>query len=103
MKISMTKNAIGIVVEDGSMTDTYMIGCNYDSEGDWQEAIFQQFVSNGVANEISGNQKVPESKYEYNIPKRARNADGTLIGDDPSTPDTNEAWVSGKSPVKKKD
>jgi len=24
--------------------------------------------------------------------KRARNADGTLRGDDPSTPDVNEAW-----------
>ena len=24
--------------------------------------------------------------------KRARNADGTLKGDDPSTPDVNEAW-----------
>ena len=25
---------------------------------------------------------------------RARNADGTLKGDDPSTPDVNEAWVT---------
>jgi len=24
---------------------------------------------------------------------RARNADGTYIGDDPSTPDVNEAWT----------
>ena len=28
--------------------------------------------------------------------KRARKADGTLKGDDPSTPDTNEAWEDGK-------
>lgn len=28
--------------------------------------------------------------------KRARNADGTLKGDDPSTPDVNEAWADGK-------
>lgn len=27
--------------------------------------------------------------------KRARNADGTLKGDDPSTPDVNEAWEDG--------
>lgn len=27
---------------------------------------------------------------------RARNADGTLKGDDPSTPDVNEAWVNGQ-------
>lgn len=31
---------------------------------------------------------------------RARNADGTLKGDDPSTPDVNEAWV--KKIVKKR-
>ena len=30
---------------------------------------------------------------------RARNDDGTLKGDDPSTPDVNEAWV--ETPVKK--
>lgn len=28
--------------------------------------------------------------------KRARNTDGTLKGDDPSTPDVNEAWEDGK-------
>jgi len=27
--------------------------------------------------------------------KRARNKDGTLKADDPSTPDVNEAWVNG--------
>jgi hypothetical protein len=31
---------------------------------------------------------------------RARNLDGTLKADDPSTPDVNEAWE--KKPVKKK-
>ena len=30
-------------------------------------------------------------------PKRARNKDGTYRGDDPSTPDVNEAWEGGKS------
>jgi hypothetical protein len=29
--------------------------------------------------------------------KRARNDDGTLKGDDPSTPDVNEAWTDGDS------
>tara|TARA_Y100000004_G_C8707191_1_gene324311 strand:- start:322 stop:546 length:225 start_codon:yes stop_codon:yes gene_type:complete len=33
--------------------------------------------------------------------ERARNSDGTYKGDDPSTPDVNEAWESGKSPKKK--
>jgi len=33
---------------------------------------------------------------------RARNDKGQLVGDDLSTPDINEAYVSGKAPVKKK-
>lgn len=40
---------------------------------------------------------------------RARNADGTLKGDDPSTPNVNEAWTkrvvkaARKRPAKKKE
>ena len=34
-------------------------------------------------------------------PKRARNKKGQLQGDDPSTPDVNEAWEGGKAPKKK--
>jgi len=32
---------------------------------------------------------------------RARQSDGTFKADDPSTPNVNEAWESGKSPKKK--
>ena len=32
---------------------------------------------------------------------RARNKKGQLIGDDPDTPDVNEAWEGGKTPAKK--
>ena len=35
-------------------------------------------------------------------PKRARKADGKLKADDPSTPDVNEAWESGKAPKRAK-
>ena len=34
-------------------------------------------------------------------PVRARNDKGQLMGDDPSTPDVNEAWEGGKAPAKK--
>ena len=34
-------------------------------------------------------------------PKRARNDKGQLVGDDPDTPDVNEAWEGGKAPAKK--
>ena len=37
----------------------------------------------------------PESTSE---PKRARNAKGQLVGDNPDTPDINEAWEGGKAP-----
>ena len=33
--------------------------------------------------------------------KRARNDKGQLVGDDPDTPDVNEAWEGGKAPKKK--
>ena len=33
-------------------------------------------------------------------PKRARKSDGTLKGDDPATPEVNEAWKGGKAPKK---
>ena len=33
--------------------------------------------------------------------RRARNADGTFKGDDPSTPDVNEAWEDGEEPPAK--
>jgi len=49
-----------------------------------------------------GIQPVVESvvKKEEPVLVRARNADGTLKGDDKSTPDVNEAWV--EKPKKKK-
>ena len=34
-------------------------------------------------------------------PKRARDKDGKIIPDDPSTPDYNEAWEGGKAPKDK--
>jgi len=34
------------------------------------------------------------------ISERAREADGTFKADNPSTPNVNEAWKSGKSPKK---
>ena len=40
--------------------------------------------------------KKPAAKKAPAKRKRARKADGTLKGDDPSTPDVNEAWEDGK-------
>tara|TARA_B100000965_G_C19601082_1_gene762678 strand:+ start:525 stop:809 length:285 start_codon:yes stop_codon:yes gene_type:complete len=46
------------------------------------------FIENGFAEEVKTTSK----------PKRARNADGTLKGDDKSTPGVNEAWEGGEAP-----
>ena len=35
------------------------------------------------------------------VPERARKDDGKFQGDDPSTPEVNEAWKGGKAPKKK--
>jgi len=43
-----------------------------------------------------------ERKCDEMNGERARNDKGQLIGDDPSTPDINEAYVGGKKPTKKK-
>lgn len=42
------------------------------------------------------------SKRSTQAKARARTAKGKFKADDPSTPDVNEAWVSGKAPAKKK-
>ena len=44
--------------------------------------------------------EVEPLKVEAEI-KRARNDKGQLVGDDPDTPDVNEAWEGGKAPKKK--
>ena len=51
--------------------------------------IDNEFKLNEKGIEVAGNQKTPTKR------KRARNKDGTLKADDPSTPDVNEAWTDG--------
>jgi hypothetical protein len=93
MKIMMSKNGIGIAREDGAETMTYEANKEYNSSEAWQEGVFKSFIDMGVAMEIGGNAQVHETK-------RARNEKGQLVGDDPSTPDVNEAWEGGKAPTK---
>jgi len=48
--------------------------------------------------------KKDERVYKKQVvePKRARTETGQLQGDDPSTPDVNEAWEGGVAPKPKK-
>ena len=43
--------------------------------------------------------KVKDNRVSKKI--RARDDKGKFIGDDPDTPDVNEAWEGGKAPKKK--
>ena len=61
--------------------------------------MLDAFVENNWAIEV----KADSIEEEVEVPaqvKRARNEDGTLKGDDPSTPDVNEAWEGGEAPKK---
>ena len=51
--------------------------------------IDNEFKLNEKGVELAGKQKAPTKRT------RARNKNGTLKADDPSTPDVNEAWTDG--------
>ena len=53
--------------------------------------VGNEFKLNEKGLELAGANQ--DSKPEKKV--RARNEDGTLRGDDPSTPDINEAWENG--------
>ena len=83
--------------KDGTDVKLYQADEIVDAKESWQDDVMQTFVENGWAMEI----KVEASAEESSEPiKRARNEDGTLKGDDPSTPDVNEAWEGGEAPKK---
>tara|TARA_R100000734_G_C3296021_1_gene87185 strand:+ start:148 stop:522 length:375 start_codon:yes stop_codon:yes gene_type:complete len=71
-----------------------------DAKEEWQDSLMGAFVQNGWAMEVKADGAEESLEVEADI-KRARNEDGTLKGDDPSTPDVNEAWEGGKAPKKK--
>ena len=71
------------------------------SKGKWQEEIMNTFVENGWAIEVKVDSVEESIEVEAEVkPKRARNKKGQLKGDDPSTPDVNEAWEGGEAPKK---
>ena len=63
----------------------------------------EKFVENGWAIEVKVDSvdETVDMEGEVKEVKRARNDKGQLIGDDPDTPDVNEAWEGGKAPKKK--
>ena len=54
---------------------------------------------------VFGSVRRPEVKFKHAMkqkPKRARGKKGKFLADDPTTAFTNEAWVGGKAPKKRK-
>ena len=71
-----------------------------ESEGPWSPSTrFKTGSSRSIKEHYLKRIKVLEDEVEdAKTPRRrARNADGTFRGDDPSTPDVNEAWEDGEA------
>ena len=73
-----------------------------ESHGDWQDEIMDGFVANGWAMEVKVDGVDATVDVEAEVePKKSKKRKGQLVGDDPSTPDVNEAWEGGEAPKKK--
>ena len=83
----------------GTQVKLYQLDEIVDAKEEWQDSLMSAFVENGWAMEVKADSADESVEVEADI-KRARNEDGTLKGDDPSTPDVNEAWEGGKAPKK---
>ena len=70
-----------------------------EADSDVMKSNMEAFVENGWAIEVKMDSADEVVEVEAEV-KRARNDKGQLIGDDPETPDVNEAWEGGKAPKK---
>lgn len=86
----------GSINAEGSDLKLYQADEIVDAQEEWQTDLMNTFVENGWAMEVK-----TDDIEEEGEPVRARNEKGQLVGDDPSTPDVNEAWEGGKAPKKK--
>ena len=89
--------------EHGTEVKLYKADEIVESEGAWQDEVMEKFIENGWAMEVKVDSVEETVDVEADVKevKRARNKKGQLIGDDPNTPDVNEAWEGGKAPKKK--
>tara|TARA_X000001382_G_scaffold79719_1_gene56015 strand:+ start:3679 stop:4050 length:372 start_codon:yes stop_codon:yes gene_type:complete len=89
--------------EHGTEVKLYTADEIIESEGTWQDELMDSFIENGWAMEVKVDSVEETVDVEADVKevKRARNDKGQLIGDDPETPDVNEAWEGGEAPKKK--
>ncbi len=93
MKVIMVQTARGSANKYGNETRMYKEGEEIILDEPWKQQLANNFIVSGLAKEV----KVVEPTEV----KRARNDDGTLKADDPTTPDVNEAWEGGQAPKKR--
>ena len=98
MAVKMIRQAVGVSNRLGSQTRTYEAGEELSDNEDWEKARNINFIDRGLALDTK---VVKPTETKATAPERARKADGTLMGDDPNTPDVNEAWKGGVAPKKK--
>ena len=97
MTVKILQNLNAVSDEHGIKPLTaYKAGDTFPVDEPWQKAIAESLIKSGMAEEA----KIV-APTETKVAERARNADGTLIGDDESTPDYNEAWKGGVAPRKR--
>ena len=89
--------------EHGTEVKLYKADEIVESKGAWQDEVMEKFIENGWAMEVKVDSVEETVDVEADVKevKRARNKKGQLIGDNPDTPDVNEAWEGGKAPKKK--
>jgi len=86
---------VGSANKTGTDTKLYVHNEIVEAKEDWQKELMSAFVENQWAMEV----KVENtSDVEQAEPVRARNDKGQLVGDNPDTPDVNEAWEGGEAP-----
>lgn len=91
------------VDEQGMIVELMHADSVVEADTDVMKSNMDTFVENGWAIEVKMDSADEVVDVEADVePKRARNEKGQLIGDDPDTPDVNEAWEGGKAPAKKK-
>mgnify|MGYP003154040837 CR=1 FL=1 len=90
---------VGSSNEHGTDVKLYVFDEIIEAKELWQKDLMGVFVENGWAIETKIE---PVSDLETGDPVRARNDKGHYVSDDESTPDINEAYVSGKTPKKKR-
>ena len=90
---------VGSSNEHGTDVKLYVLDEIVEAKEQWQKDLMGTFVNNGWAIETKVE---PVGDLETGDPVRARNDKGHYIADDASTPDVNEAYVSGKTPKKRK-